>query len=205
MRPEEIIERDLRFGPFRTEEFRRSVTESLRTAVVNFLVKQVLRYLTVEFSRMDGAITSLYDSPQFVTRPDLTCRYMFELSFHSAEGADYVGGEIIFNADNSICEESHIRPFRIRALNPPPPLSANAPAPKLGICPRCSAPVSKLKSGLGHWTGAKEVRPPPYVNAVPASGFVHYAVCEACGLELATFKVGSGDPDPAGEVWEEDR
>lgn len=200
----EIILRDLRFAAFKTQELRASITEQLRAAVVTFLCDRVLPYLTVEFTRMTGSITSYYDAPEFVHRPELTCRYIFELSFHSAEGADEVDGEMVFDKVSGTCHESHIRPFGIHALKPPPPLSAGGPPSIRGVCPKCSSAVKSVKPGRpGHWSGALERRPAPYVNSLPVSGWVYAAVCETCGLELTTFKVGTDEPDPANEVWEE--
>jgi hypothetical protein len=201
MKSQRIIARDLKFGPFRTEQFNRAIDDKLHAAAVAFLVERVLPYLTVDFSRMEGSITSWYDSPEFVARPELTCRFKIELSFHSPEGADYVAGEMILDAVSGMFLQSPIRPLKIHALNPPPPRWANAPLPKRGVCPRCFSPVRKLKPGFGLWTGCKDLRPPPYTNSVPASGAVYYATCETCGLELSTSKEGSEEPDPANDDW----
>ena len=201
MAPLDIVKRDLLFGPFKTDSYARSVDDRLRRAILQFFQEQILPRLDGTFTRLEGGITSHYDTPDFVRRSELRVRYYLECTFHSPEGDEAARGELVYDPDSGTCVESKVKPLSVRSLkwHPPAP-SASGPQPicKPGVCPRCGAPVTGALGGIvGMWDGYN----PKTRTCI--WGSMYQATCGACGATLLTFLDSAAEvPTAENCVWE---
>ena len=113
----EIIERDVSFGPFKTEHHNRTVDSRFRRSFFSFLQDRVLPSVDGNFTRAEGRLWSYYDDPKyFGPLSILRFRYFYEIGFHSPEGLETATGEIDYNPATSMFGETRIRPLHVDSL-----------------------------------------------------------------------------------------
>jgi hypothetical protein len=115
LKPIEIVQRDLEFGPFSTEWYRRSVDSHLRRCIFQYFQEQILPRLHEVFTHVEGVITSHYDAPEFASRSQFQYRYFFHFAFHWPEGMEIAHGELIYDPGSRTCAESKVKPLTVSA------------------------------------------------------------------------------------------
>lgn len=98
MTPTEIVQRDISFGPLKTEHHIHTMDERFRRSFLSFVEARILPQVEGQFSRVEGQVTSLYDDPKyFGPRSAVRFRYFYEFRFHSPDGVETVRGKLDYD------------------------------------------------------------------------------------------------------------
>lgn len=107
----------VRFGPFRTLNFRQQVDGSFRRAFDSYVDRQVIPCLEGAVVRVAGRVFSHYDRPQFEGLAHVSRLFFYELSLYSAGGKEEASGEVDYDRATGVWAPSRIKPPRVITLS----------------------------------------------------------------------------------------
>ena len=78
----DILVAGIRFGPFETEHHRQVVDAAFEAVFLKYVSERILPMVTVDFTKVDGLLTTEYDHPRFLgSHSAIKYRYSFKCDF----------------------------------------------------------------------------------------------------------------------------